>query len=404
MKKIRHNETQIEDISEPRYLLAERQLSSIPLWEPKKKPGKGPVIREKDVSFSTSVKGQPVKIHLKIKSAGNDGFPNTTDLDIFRAIEQLATEVIQTQPTESDSLSFKGYEILTAAGKSHTGYSYKELRRCLSKLHGVSFELLGRDGKKERLLRFNLFESVYEEGQKKPDGTVAELIEIKFASWYWKSLRGGNCLVIDHALFQRLRLSLSKLLHQFLHAQFYMHHGAAMEKYEELAKNWGMKEHTRLGKIKEQLDPSHEELRRLGFLESWAYHAFNRAGKKSFQISWKAGSQWHELLEVQKLHLGVEREQGGDHLLFLKEPEEDDEGHEALLVQILEVVGASDKKYLPFWKQAIRDLPRSVISKQMGDLRERIADGEKIRNKGAYLMKLFRVEAKKRELPWAEGK
>jgi len=87
--------------------------------------------------------------------------------------------------------------------------------------------------------------------------------------------------------------------------------------------------------------------------------------------------------------------------LFLEEPAEEEaesqEGKEGILVNILDLVGHGDKKYVPFWKQAVRDLPKSVIYKLLGDVRERLADGENIRNQEAYIMKLFRTEIKKRE-------
>lgn len=405
MKKSSPDSPNLEVLTEPRYLLAEKQLASIPLWEPKKKTGKGQSPREKTVGFTTVVKGKPIKVTIKVLSGGNYEFPNTTDLDFFRAIEQLATEQIQRQGILNNPICFKGHQILATASKSPSGQSYKELRRCIAKLNALSFEVVRTDGKRERVWGFHIFNSVYQEGEKKSDGTVAEYNEIELASWYWKSLQAGNCLVIDHDLFQRLKLSLSKLLHQFLHAQFHFHHGVATGWYAELAHNWGMKEYSALSRIKQQLDPSHKELRRMGFLESWEYLPFTRSGKKSYQVTWKAGSQWWDILQVQKQQIGRDGEEGGDHLLFLGEPAvegaEGEEGKEGLLVNILDLVGQGDKKYVPFWKQAVRDLPKSVVYKQMGDLRERLADGEKIRNKGAYLMKLFRIEAKKRELPWA---
>ena len=405
MKKSSPQSPNLEILTEPRHLLAEKQLASIPLWEPKKKAVKGRKPTEKIVTFTTLIKGNPVNVTIKVKAAGNDGFPNTTDLEFFRGIEQLATEQIQKTGVLENPISFSGHQLLKAASKKSCGSAYKELQRCLSKLHALSFEVIRTDGKRERTWRFHLFNTVYQEGDKKPEGMIAEFNEIELAAWYWKSLQAGNCLVIDHDLFQRLKLSLSKLLHQFLHAQFYFHHGVATEWYSDLAKNWGMQEYRGLARIKQQLDPSHTELYKMGFLESWEYIPFTRSGKKAYQVSWKAGAQWWEIMHVQKQEIGHDGEVAGDHLLFLGEPTEEEtegeEGKEGLLVTILDLVGHGDKKYVPFWKQAVRDLPKGVIYKQMGDVRERLADGEKIRNKGAYLMKLFRLEGKKRELPWA---
>lgn len=52
-------------------------------------------------------------------------------------------------------------------------------------------------------------------------------------------------------------------------------------------------------------------------------------------------------------------------------------GKEGLLVNILDFVGVGDRKYFSFGKQAVRDLPKSGISKQIGNVREWMADGEK---------------------------
>jgi len=50
------------------------------------------------------------------------------------------------------------------------------------------------------------------------------------------------------------------------------------------------------------------------------------------------------------------------------------------------------------WEHAVRDLPRSVVYKTLGDLRERLLKGEWIKNQGRYLLTLMKLEAKKRGL------
>jgi hypothetical protein len=46
----------------------------------------------------------------------------------------------------------------------------------------------------------------------------------------------------------------------------------------------------------------------------------------------------------------------------------------------------------------MRDLPRSVVYKDLGVLRERLLKGERIKNKGRYLLTLMNLEAKTRHL------
>ncbi|MDR4483148.1 MAG: hypothetical protein R3B95_07970 [Nitrospirales bacterium] len=158
---------------------------------------------------------------------------------------------------------------------------------------------------------------MYHEGEKREDGSVTEMNEIEVASWYLKSLQAGNCLVIDHALFQRLSCP-PKLLHQFLHAQFHFHQGVASEWYTDIAQNWQMKEYSALSRIKQQIDPSHEVEACGVFLESWDYIPFKKSGKRVYQIRWKAGPQWVAMEQVQKSEFGFNVVQPSDQILFLE--------------------------------------------------------------------------------------
>ena len=406
MGKLSKTSSQTELFTEPRYLLAEKQLASIPFWEPKKK-GRKNTSNVKVVALTSMIQGEPIKLTLKVLAGGDYGFPNTTDLEFFRAFEDILTERLHQQGELKNPIGVTGREMLAAVHRAPGGTGYRELRRFFGKLHALSFEVERTQGPKHKMGRFHLFHAMFHEGEKREDGTITDMNEIEVAPWYLKSLQAGNCLVIDHALFQRLSLSLSKLLHQFLHAQFHFHQGVATEWYADIAKNWQMKEYSALSRIKQQLDPSHEELKRVGFLESWDYLPFKRAGKKVYQIRWHAGPQWVAVEQVQKTEYGLPMEQPSESLLFLEakqdqaEAEQDQVSQEGTLVSILEVVGSTDRKYLPFWKQAVRDLPRSVIYKALGDIRERLIKGEKIKNKGSYLLTLMKLEAKKRDLPWA---
>ena len=406
MSKLPKQSSPPELFTEPRYLLAEKQLASIPFWEPKKK-GRKNSSNTKIVSLTSMIQGEPIKLTLKVLAGGDYGFPNTTDLEFFRAFEHILTERLHQQGELKNPISVTGREMLAAVNRVPGGTGYRELRQFFGKLHALSFEVERTQGQKHKMGRFHLFHAMFHEGEKREDGTLTEMNEIEVAPWYLKSLQAGNCLVIDHVLFQRLSLSLSKLLHQFLHAQFHFHQGVATEWYSDIANNWQMKEYSALSRIKQQLDPSHEELKRVGFLESWEYLPFKRAGKKVYQIRWKAGPQWLAVEQVQKTEHGLTIEQPSEHLLFLEakqaqaETDQDQADQEGTVVSILEVVGSTDRKYLPFWKQAVRDLPRSVVYKALGDLRERLIKGERIKNKGSYLLTLMKLEAKKHRLSWA---
>ncbi|MDR4483995.1 MAG: hypothetical protein R3B95_12410 [Nitrospirales bacterium] len=46
------------------------------------------------------------------------------------------------------------------------------------------------------------------------------------------------------------------------------------------------------------------------------------------------------------------------------------------------------------------EFPSARSCKRVGDLRERLLKGERIKNKGSYLLTLIKLEAKKHDLPW----
>ena len=56
---------------------------------------------------------------------------------------------------------------------------------------------------------------------------------------------------------------------------------------------------------------------------------------------------------------------------------------------------------------AARDIPLTRIRKLVGDVRERVMDGQRggakddrVMNRGAYLLSLLKLEARKRHLSW----
>lgn len=87
--------------------------------------------------------------------------------------------------------------------------------------------------------------------------------------------------------------------------------------------------------------------------------------------------------------------------------EEDDSRVKATVAEILDFVGIKDKKFTPFWTQAARDIPLMRIRKLIGDVRERVTCGQRggakddrVVNRGAYLLSLLKLEARKLHLSW----
>ena len=347
---------------------------------------------------------------------GGDGLPNTVDLEFFRAMEQVLTEQQRRnngEPLEA-TVVLRAKDILEAAGKKKCGSAYRALRRFFVRLAATALGVeIEEPGKRCREQLVHIFDNLTQISDEQDDPKNMQVHRIRLADWYVHSFNSGNCWVVDHALFRRLTRPISQLLHQALHALFPDGGGEARIRYPELVRNWQLTKRSGLSKIREQLDPAHQELKNLGFLNEWSYSVLNR-DKDDLQIRWVAGPAWWASdREARRLGVGGPlQEDIRDPLLPFRAPstgsqEEDESRVKATVAEILDFVGIRDKKFTPFWTQAARDIPLTRIRKLVGDVRERVMDGQRggatddrVMNRGAYLLSLLKLEARKRHLSW----
>ena len=348
---------------------------------------------------------------------GGDGLPNTLYLEFFRAMEQVLAEQQRRndgEPLEPTVVVLRAKDLLEAAGKKKCGSAYRALRRFFVRLAATALGVeIEEPGKRCREQLVHIFDNLTQISDEQDDPKNMQVHRIRLADWYVHSLNAGNCWVVDHALFRRLTRPISQLLHQALHALFPDGGGEARIRYPELVRNWQLTKRSGLSKIREQLDPAHQKLKNLGFLNEWSYSVLNR-DKNDLQIRWVAGPAWWASdREARRLGVGGPlQEDIRDPLLPFRAPstgsqEEDESRVKATVAEILDFVGIRDKKFTPFWTQAARDIPLTRIRKLVGDVRERVMDGQRggakddrVMNRGAYLLSLLKLEARKRHLPW----
>lgn len=400
-------------VPEPTFIQTERILHRHPIWSVK--ASKGIRTAHKKSIVSEVKVGEELHRHC-LTVYGGDGLPNTLDLEFFRAMEQVLTEQQRKKdggPLEQ-TVILRAKDILEAAGKKKCGSAYRELRRFFVRLGatalGVEIAEPGRRGQEQLV---HIFENLTQVIDEEEDPKNMQVHRIRLADWYVNSFNSGNCWVVDHALFRRLTRPISQLLHQALHALFPDGGGEARIRYAELVRNWQLTRRSGLSKVREQLDPAHKELRSLGFLDDWSYSVLN-SDKDDLQVRWVAGPAWWESDRASR-RLGL----GGHLPETIRDPllpfcvpsigskEEDDSRVKATVAEILDFVGIKDKKFTPFWTQAARDIPLMRIRKLIGDVRERVTCGQRggakddrVVNRGAYLLSLLKLEARKLHLSW----
>ncbi|NKB82795.1 MAG: hypothetical protein GKS05_13120 [Nitrospirales bacterium] len=378
----------------------------MPLWEPisTTRSSSKSHNHQKVISRDVLINGKPRTIKIIIYEGGGQGLPNTIDLEFFRAFEQLATEQLHQTGYLKNPIRVTGQEMLRAAKRPRAGWTYDELRRFFRKMASTTIGAI-RDveKKKHKELLFHIFETVVQEGDTREDGSVATVHEIELPSWYLNSLNSGNCLVVDHQVFQNLTRPMAKLLHQVLHSLFYLGKGTAQQLYSEVASNWQITCYGALSRIKQQLDPAHIELQRQGFLEAWTYE--RTEDKQDWKIQWTAGQQWWFIYRAHQELLPDATDAPHDPFL-LEEPippipsDQQAASNDRMVEEIVQFLGHKDGKYRPFWKQAARDIPHPILFRLIGEVKEKIHD-RTVKNKGSYLLSLIRVEGRKCNLPWA---
>ncbi|HMU29008.1 MAG TPA: replication initiator protein A [Nitrospira sp.] len=420
-------------VTTPDHLLSEHILGSIPLWEAKGRPtGAERASYQKQIYRDVWRNSRLCKVSLVVYGSGDLGLPNSIDLEFFRGFERWTKAALSRGEPFNQLVKISGRELLEASGKGLGGASYQEMDRFFLRMAGTMIGA-GRDWRQEgesggsekrprsnKGIVFHIFQTVVLPGQVNAEGYVADKYEVELATWYWMSLRSGNCIVIDHELFRDLHGSITKLLHQLLHNLFYLGRGTASQKYSELVRNWQIKRHSALSLVKQQLDDAHRELLEKEFISRWEYVPIRTPEGKEFEIIWEAGPAWwatdKKTREFREEMVGAnhrELQQIGrelDPFLLIEQSDESNQEKDGqreasnarLLSVVLEISGKrkDPKVWEKWWKRAITSVPHPMIWRRIGEVKERRLSGQTI-NQGSYLLSLIRGDAARLGLPWA---
>jgi hypothetical protein len=132
------------------------------------------------------------------------------------------------------------------------------------------------------------------------NGKVADMNFVWPAPWFLSNFYYRYVRPIDLAFHQRLRKPIAKTLYPILDTGWYAAQGGDYAKrYEDLCSLLYIPTYQHLSLVKQQLDPSHEELQREHFLASWEYGK-NEDGEWAGVIRWWPGKKWFHDQETRK--------------------------------------------------------------------------------------------------------
>ena len=270
------NETQ-EECSTPRrptFGRDELNLAEFPLSALASRPSPG----QKTLVFQDTIRdrstGQDVTRRLTVTASERFGLPTSGDDDVVVALIQLT----KAQNNFSHrTVRFSRYALVNILGWPDNGQSYRRLEESLMRWLTVTlhYERAWWDKGSKSWVdeHFHILDNVTLENlefgrRRRASGQSREPSPSSF-SWngvVFKSFRAENLKRLDLSLYFRLKLAPAKRAFRFLDKRFYRRRRIELDLREFACEHVGLSRRYDSGKIKEKLQPSIEELERVGFL------------------------------------------------------------------------------------------------------------------------------------------
>jgi len=243
------------------------------------------------------------------------GYPNAVDLDYQRALFRLIDEQVEKveRVNEDGTKTYHSRpptpllattkKFIRYAGRSANPRERKNLNDFLHRGGATRMEGELRDPKTRTYGYFDvaLFSQVITKGEKTKDGNVTEQHQIWLSPfalrlYYWHRTRQEN-ISFHHQLTQ----AYAKVLYPYLDSGWFASiskGGKAYTKaYPTLCRWLSIAEYKTKSRIKQQLDPGHEDLKAQGYLADWNY---KRRDNSAWIIEWFPGERWFTDLKTRR--------------------------------------------------------------------------------------------------------
>jgi hypothetical protein len=251
---------------------------------------------------------------VEIVPTAKYGYPNSEDLDFYRAFLKICQEHTTFVDRYQDGqhtrhpqirlpIAFPTARLLRYAGYVNNNHTWKGaqkwIKRCvLTGVEGGLYE--AKTGRLTEGFTTALFREAYVRGDKMHNNKTADMNYIWPAPWFLSNFYYYYFRRVDLAFHQRLQKAIGKILYPILDTGWYAAQGGPYTKsYTDLCAILFIPRHKQLSLVKQQLDPSHEEIQREEFLGSWEYCKDQR-GKWTGSVRWWPGDKWFRDQEERK--------------------------------------------------------------------------------------------------------
>jgi plasmid replication initiation protein len=219
--------------------------------------------------------GKPLQRKWTVTSPDIFGLPLAQDNDILLALMAIGKENNFTSP----KIHFSSGSLLEMMGWGRSGRAYKKMKEGMKRLKAVSIHaenaLYDKEKKGYYTIGFGIIEAYFlfdEPGRRKLQDTLP-FSYVTINSVLFASLQNGNIKSLDTKFYFKLESSITKKLYRYLDKKAYRNNVFTINLFKLAYNRLGFDDevYKYASKIKEKLDPAHEELVKAGFLKSAIY-------------------------------------------------------------------------------------------------------------------------------------
>jgi hypothetical protein len=216
--------------------------------------------------------GQELRQTWTVRAVHGLGLPGTLDQDVYVALLQVIDR--QGDLPEDGWISFSLYELIELLHRTHGGRDYRQVKESLERLSGTIIQSRNAFYRKSTKSyvddTFHLLDRVQHTESTNGSGKRGEKTWVKLSDYFVDSYKANYLKGLDADFYWSLNSSVAKRLYRFVDKK-----RGQQRRWE--ADLFALRDRIPLSpykypsKIKEKLDPAHDELRQKGFLERVTY-------------------------------------------------------------------------------------------------------------------------------------
>ena len=216
--------------------------------------------------------GQELKQTWTVRAVQGLGLPGTLDQDVYVALLQIIDR--QGGIPEDGWISFSLYELMQLLRRTHGGRDYRQIKESLERLAGTiiqSKNAFYRKSTKSYLDdTFHLLERVQHAESTESSGKRSERTWVQLSGYFVDSYNANYLKGLDSDFYWSLNSSVAKRLYRFVDKKRNQQRRWEVDLFS-LRDRIPLSSYKYPSKVREKLEPAHDELTHKGFFERVTY-------------------------------------------------------------------------------------------------------------------------------------